>query len=140
MNGVTSEPFSPLAILEAELAEMGERIAELEKDQAGLWVAPESLSPKLESGASVLLRKENGSNIVRFKGIARSGEVIPQYTTLFILPIGYRPIETCFMPYSNASSTTVIMLDIEANGVVTTRAEVPVGDYISFAGVTFQLN
>lgn len=136
MNGVTSEPFSPLAILEAELAEMGERIGELEKTVAiSPWVNMEAYSPKVTPGPQV--RLEQGGASARWRGDLNAKEALPFTTVLFKVPPTYRPSEEVYLNVINASTGLFVGLHISTAGVVENFQEIPVGDYVFFSGVSY---
>jgi hypothetical protein len=102
----------------------------------GPWVGVENVSAKIEGGVAV--RREMGAN-VRFTGAIKTTAEVPANTTIFTLPVGYRPSFNRFMPIAPISTASAPSLIVLSSGECQPNSNLSTGDYYGFDGITFSL-
>jgi len=130
MGQVTRPPT-----VEGYVAELEQRIANLERRQAAAVVAPEGISAKVSNGVAV--RTEGAT--VQFVGVLSGTAELPSGTVLFTLPVGFRPPFLLRIDTPNISKVTLNLCLIESDGKVTLAVTALVGEFISFDGKFFAL-
>jgi len=83
---------------------------------------------------------KDGSGVVHLKGVLKVTAAYPSLTTLFTLPVGYRPAETlvfqvaCGIGFSNLDKR----LDIETTGIAYLNGtSLSTNDWVSIASVSY---
>lgn len=153
MNGVTSEPFSPLAILEAELAELEQRLAQIEEELQNPKLIALPLTKPWENfgGADHTADySRDPTGFVRVTGLVK----LPAGTKyaygggnskIATLPVGFRPEKTVYFSMFTNTGTVKLLLAVFVNSA----GEIIIGEgasettnegncaYLTLAGIGF---
>lgn len=76
------------------------------------------------------------SGIVHIKGIVGATGSVPVFTTLFTLPVGYRPYDQIFFP-TLVTGNALNRVDILPTGEVFCSANLVNTDWVNFNGISF---
>jgi hypothetical protein len=109
------------------ISDLGERLTAVELTKAnrnqGQWISPTLLNGWVNFGGSeaIIGFYKDELGMVRLKGTIKSGTATAG-TTLFYLPVGYRPLEK--IPFAVDSNGAYGRIDILSSGAVQIQAGV----------------
>jgi hypothetical protein len=76
---------------------------------------------------------KDGFGIIHLQGLIRSGTSIPG-TTLFTLPIGYRPTKSCYFPVSSNNAFGSVSVDVSGEVAIQSGSNT----WLSLDGISFR--
>lgn len=76
------------------------------------------------------------SGLIHIKGIVGATASVPMFTTLFTLPVGFRPYDQIFFP-TLVTGNVLNRIDILSTGEVFCSANLVNTDWVNFNGISF---